>query len=120
MSSQNDLLNEGNHVFRGFMSNDLEQFQASRGKYVALEAARSVIKGLTNDENSPNNISLASQTLNKEKFKNSSKSLINEVFELQNGVYTVMFSRFCTQQTCCDIHQAHSFHLCFYCVLITV
>jgi hypothetical protein len=67
------------------MSNDLEQFQSSRDKYVSLEAARSLILGLVNDENNPNNISPSSHAMNDVKFHNTSKALINEVFELQSG-----------------------------------
>lgn len=75
------------HVFRGFMASDLEQFQLSREKYVALEAARSVIRDLVNDENNPNNNENrpSPHAKNNNSFKNTSKALINEIFELQSG-----------------------------------
>ena len=85
---------EGSHVFRGFMSDDLEQFQSSRQKYVGLEAARSVIRELVSDENNPNNSDGNKRASGSShvKFNNTSKALVNEIFELQSGKKYIIIS----------------------------
>lgn len=84
-------MDEGGHVFRGILSADLEQFQSSRQKYVALEAARSLVQGLTNDENAPANTQQIAPQPNNESLKQASNDVVNEIFELQKGTYCVIF-----------------------------
>ena len=73
-------------IFHDFVSKELDQFHACREKYIAMEAAREVIKGMVNDENNPNNERPTShQNDNSTRFDQKSKELVEEVFELQNG-----------------------------------
>ena len=81
---------EGTQIFRGFISDELQQFHTSREKYVTTEAARSVIRGLVNDENIPNH--QQTESIDSVKFKNTSQALVNEIFELQCGGYTCTLS----------------------------
>jgi hypothetical protein len=101
---QSNPLIQGGNVFRGLMSKDLDAFQSSREKYVALEAARSVIKGLVNDENTPNRMPSSSHEINNDQFKNTSNVLFNEIFELQSGVFFITFENcvlsYCIVETC--------------------
>lgn len=81
--NQNVSLLERDEVLRDFLSNDLKQFQSSRQMYVTLEAARSLIQGISNDENSPNNSSLLPNEMENNKMAKMSTNLANEILGLQ-------------------------------------
>lgn len=85
-----------NNALQSVMMDKLHSFQKSREKYVALEAARSIIKSLSHDENlaaSHSNIIdfskvqpflTMNQALN-DKFQKITKELNSEIHEIQAG-----------------------------------
>mmetsp|Transcript_525 Transcript_525/g.922 ORF Transcript_525/g.922 Transcript_525/m.922 type:complete len:415 (+) Transcript_525:125-1369(+) len=82
-NNQSEPLQERDQVLRGFLSNDLKQFQSSRQMYVTLEAARSLIQEISNEENIPNNSSSLPKEKENNKMMEMSTDLGNEILGFQ-------------------------------------
>lgn len=67
------------------MTADLENFKSAGEKYVALEAARSVIQTLVNGDSHSNTLPPSQQAVTA-KFTSISNALFSEIFEFQKGV----------------------------------